>query len=90
MDHPEGGLAITVWATLGEHARMKPLLEGEKHAGLTELTHRGMSWIGIVNSKRKIDRSFAHSCQKPECKNVAYSPVQHVCVHACVCVYSII
>lgn len=48
-DHPEGELATVVWATLGERTRMKPLLAGAKHAGPTELTHRGRSWRGDVN-----------------------------------------
>lgn len=85
VDHPEGGLAIVVWATLGEHDRVKPLQAGEKLAGLTDLTHKGMSWTGIINSKRKIDKSCAHSCQNSDAK-MLFTLQYIVCVGVCVCV----
>lgn len=49
VDHPEGGFAIVVWATLGERTRMKLLLAAAKHAGSSELTNKRTSWTGNIN-----------------------------------------
>lgn len=53
VEHPEGGLATVVRATLTELARTKLLLAGVGHAGPAQLTHRGASQERDVHGKRK-------------------------------------
>lgn len=79
VDHPEAGPATVVWATLGEHVCMKPLLAGDKQAALTEVTHKGKSWTGFVNSKRN---RYEVCTFLSQCKSVVlFLQLQFVCVH---------